>query len=106
MRWRCTGGECFSSGVLHHGCSIVYRNEDFEAFGREVDSKSPEEIKKYYNVFKKKWKELSEYLRIKARIEEGEAKRNKRSNLEALLAKKINVSSQRYSKRSPEMTLD
>ena len=74
---------------MHHGCSIVHRNEDFEAFGREVDSKSPEEIKKYYNVFKKKWKELSEYPRIKARIEEGEAKRNKRSNLEALLAKKI-----------------
>ena len=64
-------------------------NEDFEAFAREIDSKSPEEIKRYYNVFKKKWKELSEYPRIKARIEEGEAKRNKRSNLEALLAKKI-----------------
>lgn len=31
----------------------------------------------------------TEYPRIKARIEEGEAKRNKRSNLEALLAKKI-----------------
>lgn len=32
---------------------------------------------------------FSEYPRIKTRIEEGEAKRNKRSNLEALLAKKI-----------------
>ena len=31
----------------------------------------------------------TEYPRIKTRIEEGEAKRNKRSNLEALLAKKI-----------------
>jgi SWI/SNF-related matrix-associated actin-dependent regulator of chromatin subfamily A member 5 len=30
-----------------------------------------------------------EYARIKQRIEEGEAKRNKRSNLESLLAKKI-----------------
>ena len=51
--------------------------------------KSAEEIERYYFVFKKKWKELSEYPRIKARIEEGEAKRNKRSNLEALLTKKI-----------------
>ena len=41
-------------------CSLTgCRNEDFEAFAREVDSKSPEEIKKYYAVFKKKWKELS-----------------------------------------------
>ncbi|KIP04329.1 hypothetical protein PHLGIDRAFT_76114 [Phlebiopsis gigantea 11061_1 CR5-6] len=64
-------------------------NEDFEAFAREIDSKTPEEIKRYYIVFKKKWKELAEYPRIKTRIEEGEAKRNKRSNLEALLAKKI-----------------
>ena len=46
-------------------------------------------MSRYYPVFKKKWKELSEYPRIKVRIEEGEAKRNKRSNLEALLAKKI-----------------
>lgn len=59
-------------------------------FSKEVDSKSPEEIKQYYMVFKKKWKELSEYQRIKARIEEGEAKRNKRSNLQDLLQKKIN----------------
>lgn len=51
--------------------------------------KSADEIERYYAVFKKKWKELSEYPRIKARIEEGEAKRNKRSNLETLLTKKI-----------------
>ncbi|KAI0348202.1 SNF2 family DNA-dependent ATPase [Trametopsis cervina] len=63
--------------------------EDFELFAKEIDMKSPDEIAKYYVVFKKKWKELSEYPRIKARIEEGEAKRNKRSNLEALLGKKI-----------------
>ena len=44
----------------------------------------------YYSVFFQKWTELAEYPRIKARIEEGEAKRNKRSNLEALLSKKIN----------------
>lgn len=32
---------------------------------------------------------MVEYPRIKARLEEGEAKRNKRSNLESLLSKKI-----------------
>lgn len=55
----------------------------------EIQDKTAAEVADYYPVFKKKWKELSEYPRIKARIEEGEAKRNKRSNLEALLSKKI-----------------
>ncbi|KAI0814754.1 SNF2 family DNA-dependent ATPase [Irpex lacteus] len=75
--------------------------EDFELFAKEIDMKTAEEIEEYYAVFKKKWKELSEYPRIKARIEEGEAKRNKRSNLEALLAKKI--SSVRYPMQELEL---
>jgi SWI/SNF-related matrix-associated actin-dependent regulator of chromatin subfamily A member 5 len=44
---------------------------------------------------------LTEYPRIAARIAEGEAKRNKRSNLEALLAKKI--SSFRYPMQELEL---
>ena len=43
----------------------------------------------YYHVFKKKWKTLADHARIATRIQEGEAKRNKRSNLEALLGEKI-----------------
>jgi len=35
-------------------------------------SKTPE-VKKYYLVFQKKWKQLDEYPRIKQRIVEGEA---------------------------------
>ena len=41
-------------------------------------------------MFKKKWKTLADHARIATRIQEGEAKRNKRSNLEALLTEKIN----------------
>ncbi|THG99294.1 hypothetical protein EW026_g3037 [Hermanssonia centrifuga] len=63
--------------------------DDFELLAAEIQEKSPRQVAQYYPVFKKKWKELAEYPRIKARIEEGEAKRNKRSNLEALLSKKI-----------------
>jgi len=44
---------------------------------------------KHYQVFKKKWKQLAEAPRIEQRIVEGEAKRDKRSNLESLLLKKI-----------------
>ncbi|KAI9508946.1 SNF2 family N-terminal domain-containing protein [Russula earlei] len=63
--------------------------DDFDLLASEIQDKSPQEVAAYYPVFRKKWKELSEYPRIAARIAEGEAKRNKRSNLEALLSKKI-----------------
>jgi len=63
--------------------------EDFDLLASEIQDKTTQDVAAYYPVFRKKWKELSEHPRIAARIAEGEAKRNKRSNLEALLAKKI-----------------
>ncbi|KAN0132684.1 SNF2 family N-terminal domain containing protein [Lactarius tabidus] len=63
--------------------------EDFELLASEIQDKTPQAVAAYYPVFLKKWKELAEHPRIAARISEGEAKRNKRSNLEALLSKKI-----------------
>ncbi|EPQ59957.1 SNF2 family DNA-dependent ATPase [Gloeophyllum trabeum ATCC 11539] len=63
--------------------------EDFELLATDIQDKTPEEVAKYYPVFKKKWKTLAEYPRIQARIAEGEAKRDRRSNLEKLLAEKI-----------------
>ncbi|KAL6303969.1 SNF2 family DNA-dependent ATPase [Sparassis latifolia] len=63
--------------------------DDYDLLASEIQDKTGDDVARYYPVFRKKWKELVEYPRIKARIEEGEAKRNKRSNLEALLAKKI-----------------
>ncbi|CCM03819.1 uncharacterized protein FIBRA_05968 [Fibroporia radiculosa] len=63
--------------------------DDYELLASEIQDKNADDVADYYPVFRKKWKELAEYPRIKARIEEGEAKRNKRSNLEALLSKKI-----------------
>ncbi|KAI9448032.1 SNF2 family N-terminal domain-containing protein [Lactarius indigo] len=63
--------------------------EDFDLLASEIQDKTPQDVAAYYPVFRRKWKELSEHPRIAARIAEGEAKRNKRSNLEALLSKKI-----------------
>ncbi|KAH9942954.1 P-loop containing nucleoside triphosphate hydrolase protein [Amylocystis lapponica] len=63
--------------------------DDYELLASEIQDKTGDDVARYYPIFRKKWKELAEYLRIKARIEEGEAKRNKRSNLESLLSKKI-----------------
>jgi len=64
--------------------------DDFDLLASEIPDKSAWEVKDYYPVFKKKWKTLGDHARIATRIQEGEAKRNKRSNLEALLAEKIN----------------
>ncbi|OBZ68412.1 ISWI chromatin-remodeling complex ATPase ISW2 [Grifola frondosa] len=63
--------------------------DDYELLASEIQDKTGDDVAAYYPIFRKKWKELAEYPRIKVRIEEGEAKRNKRSNLEALLQKKI-----------------
>ena len=70
--------------------NIWYRTEDFELLASEIPDKFAWEVGKYYPIFKKKWKTLADHTRIATRIQEGEAKRNKRSNLEALLGEKIN----------------
>ncbi|KAF8167097.1 P-loop containing nucleoside triphosphate hydrolase protein [Crassisporium funariophilum] len=62
---------------------------DFDTLAEEIQDKSVPEVKKYMKVFKKEWRTLSEAPRIEARIAEGEAKRNKRDNLQSLLASKI-----------------
>jgi len=69
---------------------IWHRTDDFELLASEIPDKMSWEVGQYYPVFKKKWKTLADHARIATRIQEGEAKRNKRSNLEALLAEKIN----------------
>jgi len=62
--------------------------DDYDLLATDIQEKMPKEVKTYYLVFKK-WKQLAEYPRIKQRIVEGEAKRNKRSYIESLLLKKI-----------------
>ncbi|KAF8232381.1 SNF2 family DNA-dependent ATPase [Tricholoma matsutake] len=64
-------------------------SEPFEVYAAEIQEKSASDVEKYYETFEKKWRTLAEAPRIEARIAEGEAKRNKRDNLEFLLAKKI-----------------
>ncbi|KAL0956462.1 hypothetical protein HGRIS_002608 [Hohenbuehelia grisea] len=61
----------------------------YQDYASEIQDKTAEDVEKYYVVFEEKWESLSEYPRIAARIAEGEAKRNKRDNLENLLAQKI-----------------
>lgn len=67
----------------------AFRTDEYDLLASEIQDKDARAVKRYYTYFKKHWKELAEHPRIAARIAEGEAKRNKRSNLEHLLAKKI-----------------
>ncbi|EIN12993.1 SNF2 family DNA-dependent ATPase [Punctularia strigosozonata HHB-11173 SS5] len=64
--------------------------DDYELLATEIQDKNADDVAEYYPVFREKWMDLPEYPRIEARIKEGEAKRNKRDNLENLLAKKVN----------------
>ncbi|KZV70252.1 hypothetical protein PENSPDRAFT_743561 [Peniophora sp. CONT] len=63
--------------------------DDYDLIASEIQDKTTDDVRAYYPVFKKKWKTLAEHPRIAQRIAEGEAKRNKRSNLESLLSRKI-----------------
>ncbi|KAF8177441.1 SNF2 family N-terminal domain-containing protein [Pholiota molesta] len=74
---------------LIRGMETYGWDADPELLAAEIQDKSPEEVERYLKVFHKKAKTLAEYPRIKTRIEEGEAKRTKRENLEHLLSKKI-----------------
>ncbi|KAF8079370.1 SNF2 family N-terminal domain-containing protein [Lyophyllum atratum] len=64
-------------------------SESFEVYAAEIQEKTAEDVEKYYHTFEEKWRTLAEAPRIEVRIAEGEAKRNKRDNLEFLLARKI-----------------
>ncbi|KAH9485950.1 ISWI chromatin-remodeling complex ATPase ISW2 [Psilocybe cubensis] len=86
----------FVRGLETHGWGA-----DATLLAQEIQDKTPEEVEKYMKVFNRKCKTLAEYPRIKARIEEGEAKRIKRENLELLLSRKI--SSVRYPMQELEL---
>lgn len=87
-----TDGVIFPTVVGLHPLNDViwHRTEDYSLLASEIPDKEDWEVAEYYRVFKEKWKTLADHARIATRIQEGEAKRNKRSNLEALLAEKIN----------------
>ncbi|KAF8522793.1 SNF2 family N-terminal domain-containing protein [Hysterangium stoloniferum] len=63
--------------------------EAHEVLAQKIQNKSAEEVKAYAKVFWKRWRELEDFQRIEQRILEGEARREKQDNLEALLDEKI-----------------
>ncbi|EDQ86317.1 uncharacterized protein MONBRDRAFT_11153 [Monosiga brevicollis MX1] len=56
---------------------------------KEVESKQPEEVEAYAQVFWKRWKELDNWSSIKAQIERGEHKINRRIEVQSASGKKV-----------------
>lgn len=85
----------------------VCRDASYEVLAQEIQNKTAEDVKAYAKVFWKRWQELegqhmkmislngrysyrsTDFVRIEQRIQEGEARREKQDNLEALLDDKI-----------------
>lgn len=104
-------GRFVSAGTFtwSYGLILVYRDASYELIASEIQNKTAEEVKAYAKVFWKRWHELegecvpmvlqirlltyfiltTDYPRIEQRIAEGEARREKQDNLEALLEEKI-----------------
>ncbi|KAG6369222.1 Homeodomain-like protein [Boletus reticuloceps] len=81
--------EQYTEGGFHDWSRRDFQTDDYDLLASEIQDKGAKAVKGYYTCIKKHRKELAEHPRSTARIAEGEAKRNKRSNLEHLLAKKI-----------------
>ncbi|KAF7971388.1 hypothetical protein HWV62_21306 [Athelia sp. TMB] len=79
---------CFDDGFPNWSRRGFQRSEDRDRLATYIQDKTLLEVKLCDSIFKK-WKTLPEYPRIEQHIIEGEAKRNKRSNLKLMFVKKI-----------------
>merc|ERR1712025_1290887 len=66
-----------------------YGRDDIDAISKEIEGKSPEEVKDYSGIFWERCQELQDIDRIMAQIEKGEAKIQRRSLIRKALDAKI-----------------
>lgn len=66
-----------------------YGRDEIEAISKEVEGKTPEEVKEYSQVFWERSSELQDIDRIMAQIEKGEAKIQRRALIKKALDAKI-----------------
>merc|ERR1712029_1263197 len=66
-----------------------YGRDDIDAISKEIEGKSPEEVKDYSGIFGERCQELQDIDRIMAQIEKGEAKIQRRSLIRKALDAKI-----------------
>ena len=66
-----------------------YGRDDIDDISKEIEGKSPEEVKDYSGIFWERCQELQDIDRIMAQIEKGEAKIQRRSLIRKALDAKI-----------------
>ena len=66
-----------------------YGREEIESISKEIEGKTPEEVKEYSKVFWERKEELTDIDRIMAQIEKGEAKIQRRALIRKALDAKI-----------------
>merc|ERR1712018_707192 len=66
-----------------------YGRDDIDAISKEIEGKSPEEVKDYSGIFWERCQELQDIDRIMAQIEKGEAKIQRRALIKKALDAKI-----------------
>ncbi|KAL1590576.1 hypothetical protein WHR41_00860 [Cladosporium halotolerans] len=71
--------------------SARYGRHDFDNIALEVDSKEPEEIKKYFKVFWKRYKEIGNWEKHISAIKEGEQKAQRVIEQREMLRKKLKM---------------
>ncbi|KAI9203985.1 SNF2 family N-terminal domain-containing protein [Polychytrium aggregatum] len=62
---------------------------NIEAIAKEMEGKDPEEVRRYSQVFWSRYKELADWEKLVARIEEGEAKLQKQQEIQDMLTARI-----------------
>lgn len=71
--------------------SARFGRNDYEGIAEEVDSKDPEEVKEYAEVFWQRYTEIADYPKHIKVIETGEEKLRKMSHLRQMLRKKMEM---------------
>ncbi|CAN8269599.1 unnamed protein product [Cochlearia groenlandica] len=67
-----------------------YGRDDIKSIASEMEGKTEEEVERYANVFKERYKEINDYDRIIKNIERGEARIYRKDEIMKAIEKKLN----------------
>ncbi len=70
-----------------------YGRDEIDAISKEVEGKTPDEVKEYSSVFWERCQELQDIDRIMAQIEKGETKIQRRGLIRKVTKKSKHISS-------------
>ncbi|KZW00246.1 hypothetical protein EXIGLDRAFT_639641 [Exidia glandulosa HHB12029] len=84
LHWNRRDFQQFIKGLEKHG-----RGAAAHLIAQEIDGKGPDDVEAYQKVFWQRWQTLSDYEKLKQRIDEGQARRDKDASMVQMLERKI-----------------